>query len=240
MSLVVFQHHPDETVSRLGTILQAHGHRLRTVALYDDQPVPVDLDDVDGLVSMGGPMNVSEADQHPWILEEMDLIRAAHKAELPIVGICLGAQLIAVALGGEVEAMKEPEVGFGNVKLGFPGTIDPVMSGIIWNCPQFHLHAQQVTELPPGAVPLAGSVQSTIQSFKVGLTTYGFQYHFEWERAEIDRFSRDELAIRAGLTMASAMQQTEQHIDLYRHMGDRLCDNITMLLFPIDKPMTAK
>jgi len=136
--------------------------------------------------------------------------------------------------------MDQPEAGFENVKLAFPGTIDPVLAGITWNCPQFHLHGQQITELPPGATPLAGSTRSKIQAFRVGLTTYGFQYHFEWERGEIDRFSRDDLATQAGLTTAAATGQAENHFDRYRHMGDRLCDNITMLLFPIDKPALSR
>ena len=234
MSLLVFQHHPQETAGVLGTILQAHGHRLRTIELFGDHTVPPDLDDVDGILSMGGPMNVGDVDC-PWMASEIDLIKSAFDANLPVVGICLGAQFLAVALGGKVGASSEPEAGFANVKLAFPGTIDPVLAGIPWNTMQFHLHAQEVTDLPPGAAALSGSAACRTQSFKVGLNAYGFQYHFEWDRRAIEQFSRNGLATRASQSPETIAVQCDDHYDLYRHLGDRLCVNITTLLFPIDK-----
>src|SRR5262245_32861350 len=109
MSLLVLQHTADEDASRLGATLRDHGHRLRTILLTNGQApssLPADLDDVSGLVILGGPMNVDQAEQYPWMKREMELIRQAHAAGKPIVGICLGAQLIGAALGGEVAAME--------------------------------------------------------------------------------------------------------------------------------------
>lgn len=234
MSLLVFQHHKEETAGVLGAILQGRGHRLRTIELFANHVIPLDLDDVDGILSMGGPMNVGDTN-YPWMAAEIDLIKAAHEAHLPVVGICLGAQILVAALGGKVDAMSEPEAGFANVKLSFPGTIDPIQAGIPWNTMQFHLHAQQVIDLPPGGVPLAGSDRCRIQSFKVGFNTYGFQYHFEWDRCTIAHFGRNGLVNRSGFLPEAIAAQCDEHYDLYRHLGDRLCDNITTLLFPIDK-----
>ena len=241
MSLVVFQHHRDETAAELGTTLQAHGHRLHTVELFnsngDGAPAdfPADLDGVDGIVAMGGPMNVDQAGRFGWMDREMQLIADAHEASLPVVGICLGAQLIAAALGGKVAPMPAPEVGFADVRLAFPGTLDPMLAGIPWHCPQFHLHGQEVTDLPPGATALAGSAACKTQAFKVGFTTYAFQYHFEWDQAAIAHFSQDGLVDQSQSSAQQITDQCPEHYSLYRHMGNRLCDTITRLLFGVDR-----
>ncbi|MAE63525.1 MAG: hypothetical protein CMJ18_04575 [Phycisphaeraceae bacterium] len=230
MRQVVLQHHPSENAAVLGRFLQAYGHRLHTVRLDEGQALP-DLDDVSGLLIMGGPMNVDETGAHPWLEDEQAFIRSAHEAALPMVGICLGAQLIAAALGGEVAAMETPEVGFESVRLGFPGTIDTLLAGVPWQTMQFHLHGQQVTGLPAGATPLAGSAACANQAFKVGMTTYAFQFHFEWDRDDIERFGRDELVTKAGASPESIVAQCADHYDRYRHLGDRLCENLASLLY---------
>jgi len=235
MSLIVFQHHRDEGACLLGATLQSLGHKLEHVALYDDQPVPNDLDGVDGIISMGGPMNVGDADEHNWIGPELAYLKAAHDADVPIVGICLGAQLLASALGGKVAEMDRPEVGWQTVTLAFPGTTDNLLAGIGWNTTQFHLHGQQVTDLPAGSAPLATSGACRNQAFKVGMRSYGFQYHFEWNRRQIQQFARDWLVTKAGVVADDIIAQCDEHFDAYRRLGDRLCRQIGMLLFPVDK-----
>ena len=235
MALVVFQHSGREDAARLGQVLQGYGHRLRVIRRDAGQTMPPDLDDVAGVISLGGPMNVDQADAYPWMAAEMDYLMAAHLAGLAVVGVCLGAQLLAAARGGGVRAMPEPEVGWHHVRLSFPGTIDPVLAGIPWNTCQFHLHGQEVAELPPGATPLASSQKCKAQAFRIGLKTYAFQYHFEWEKADIAAFSQDGLVARAGTSADQIAQDAVRHYDDYRHLGDRLCENIAQLLFPIDK-----
>ncbi|MCC7147118.1 MAG: type 1 glutamine amidotransferase [Phycisphaeraceae bacterium] len=239
MSLVVFQHDPKEDASLLGKTLQRHGHRLRVIRLWAGEHIPLDLDDVDGLVIMGGPMNVDQTPQHPWLLREMDYLRHAHQAGLPILGVCLGHQLIAQALGGKVEAMPAVEVGFAPVQLTYPGTMDPILAGIPWQSPQFHMHGQHVSALPPGATTLAGTKACRIQAFCLGMTTYAFQYHFEWTRQELLTVFSDPLFAQAGLTDAILQQQIEAHYALYQHLGERLCTNLATCLFPIDKRLPA-
>jgi GMP synthase-like glutamine amidotransferase len=235
MSLLVFQHQASEPPAVIGSVLRDHGHALRVVELHAGQPVPVDLDGVDGILSMGGAPNVDETEKHPWLAAEMAYLKAAHGRGVPIVGICLGAQLIAAALGGKVAAMATPEVGWGNVKMAFPGTIDTIYTGIPWETMQVHLHGQEVTALPPGATPLAGSKACKTQAFKVGSTTYGFQYHFEWSETDIRAAAKDDLTARAGVNPETVIQGIAQHYDQYRRLGDRLCETIALMLFPIDK-----
>lgn len=235
MSLVVFQHDQHEGAALLGMVLQSYGHRLRVINLPGGQAVPADLDDIDGIISMGGPMNVDDAAQHPWIEAELAFLKHAHSLGMPIVGVCLGAQLVAKALGGEVGAMDQPEVGWHNVKLSFPGTIDPLYAGITWDSMQFHMHGQEVKKLPPGGTPLSSSAKCRTQAFKAGLRTYAFQYHFEWDQRYLERMAQNELVGRAGMTAESVTAPTSQHYDGYRRQGERLCHNIASLLFPIDK-----
>ena len=156
---------------------------------------------------------------------------------MPVVGVCLGAQLIARSLGGEVGPMDQPEIGFGPVELSFPGKSDAVLAGIPWSTYQFHAHGQQVTELPPGASSLAGSAACPHQAFKVGLTTYAFQYHFEWNRADIECFlgEQDDWIRQRGADPQAVRQSLDAHYPLYRHLGDRQCRTLADLVFPLDK-----
>ena len=237
MPILVFEHTPTETPARLGAALRDQGHRLRVLELYEGDPLPPDLDDVHGIVALGGPMNVDQTEQYHWLYSEMSLIRSAHDQQIPVVGLCLGAQLVAKALGGEVEPMDKPEVGWGEVELAFPGTMDPIFAGTPWRTQQFHLHEQTVSSLPAEGTPLASSAGCQYQAFKVGLTTYAFQYHFEWNREELNAvIDANEAEIReAGQDPAKLKEETDQHYELYRHLGDRLCQMIATLLFPIDK-----
>lgn len=239
MALVVFQHHELEVPGRLGHLLVELGHRLDVVELFAGEPVPPDLDNVDGVISLGGPQDTDEANRHDWMQPEIDFLKAAHENDIPVLGICLGAQLVAVALGGEVGRMDQPEAGFGDVNSSFFGTTDPLLIGLPWKTPQFHLHGCEVTKAPPGGtpIPLQSSRQCKTQAFRVGLTTYGFQYHFEWTRStlvDILDANADWLQ-RHGLDAGAIKQGFDGHYDLHRHLGDRLCRNLAKLLFPIDK-----
>lgn len=239
MAIVVFEHHPLETAGRLAVVLQELGHRLKVVSLYDGASVPPDLDNVDGVIAMGGPQNTDEVEQHPWMQPELDYIKAAHERNIPVVGICLGAQLIAAALGGEVGKMDSPEIGFAKVTSTFFGTTDPILAGIPWDTMQFHAHAWEVKKAPPGGtpIPLAGSAKCKCQAFRVGLSTYGFQYHFEWTRETIlDVIADDPDFYGSGEHDTATLERSlGEHYTLYRHMGDRITRNIATLMFPIDK-----
>jgi GMP synthase-like glutamine amidotransferase len=237
MPILVFEHTATEPPAQLGSALRDQGHRLRVLELYEGDALPPDLDDVHGLVVLGGPMNVDEQQEHPWLYSEMELIRSAHEQQLPIVGLCLGAQLVAKALGGEVQPMDKPEVGWKQVELTFPGTMDPLFAGIPWRTQQFHLHGQQVTTLPEDATSLAGSEACQHQAFKVGLTTYAFQFHFEFTREQLHEvIAANEKTIgEAGESLETIKSETNEHYQLYRHLGDRLANNIAMLLMPLDK-----
>jgi GMP synthase-like glutamine amidotransferase len=243
MPLIVLQHHPLETPGRLGDILQRLGHRLDIRELFDGDPVPTDLDDVQGVITLGGPQDTDEINRHDWMQPELDFIKAAHDADVPVLGVCLGAQLIAVALGGEVGRMDKPEAGFGDVQSSFFGTVDPLLAGVPWKTPQFHLHGCEVTQPPPGGtpIPLQSSRHSKCQLFKAGMTTYGVQYHFEWTRSKlIDILDENHAWLQKhDIDIVSLKRAFDVHYDMHRHLGDRLCTNFAKLLFPIDKRLVV-
>lgn len=243
MALLVFEHHPLDNACRLGEILRDTGHKLETVRHHAGDTLPPDLDNVDGLVVMGGPMDLDEKEKYAWIEPELALIRAAHEAGLPIVGICLGAQLIAEALGGTVERMEKPEVGFEPITTSFFGTIDPMLAGLPWNSTMMHAHGCEVTQTPPGGTPLPLHSSSACkhQAFKVGMTTYAFQYHFEWDRQRILDFQAgfEDFFAKGGKTKADLERELDESYTMYRHLGDRLCQNLCDRLFPLDRRLPA-
>ena len=143
------------------------------------------------------------------------------------------------ALGGEVGRMETPELGVAETTLSFFGSNDPLFTGLPWNHMMMHAHGCEVTKAPPGGtpIPLVSSKGSKVQAYRVGLTTYGFQYHFEWNKQRcldiIDHNSKWIATI--GTTADELKQGLEDHYDQYRHFGDRLCKLIADRLFPLDK-----
>jgi len=217
--------------------LRDHAFKLdvRRVDLPESEggaPVPSDLDDLHGLVILGGAQNIDS--NHPWLRQEIDLIARAHEASLPVVGVCLGAHLIAKALGGAVEKMDTPEVGFQKVRILPPGQTETMLAGVPWESRQYLSHGWQITDLPPGARLLASSDTCKVQCFTAGQRTFAFQYHFELDRPGIERLAHDdsELLSGAGVTPGEIATQTDEHYDRFAVISDRLCVNLASFAFP--------
>lgn len=239
MAILIFEHDDLDSSQRLGETLSDHGHKLDVRLLHKGDSLPADLDNVDGLISMGGPQDTDQVEDHAWMAGEIELIKQAHERGIPVLGVCLGAQLIAVALGGEVERMQTPELGMDQVTLSFFGSNDPILTGLPWDTATMHAHGCEVTKAPPGGTPapLASSKASKVQAFRVGLTTYGFQYHFEWDKRRcLDIIDHNAEWVDAmGITADELKQGIEAGYEKYRHFGDRLCKMIADRLFPLDK-----
>lgn len=236
MAITIFQHGKHGGPGRLGEVLLRYGHRLRVVELWDGAEVPGDLDDVTGVVSLGGTMNVRDAAQIPWMRAEMEYLRRAHEAELPVVGVCLGSQMLATALGGEVTALGEgrTELGFAEVTATYAGTEDIIHTGLPWRMMQFHWHSYQVSAVPAGARVLSGSAMCPVQAWTAGVRTYGFQYHFEATRAAILDWAERHAESRkaAGMTMEELRRQLEAHYEEFARLSTRLSRSIADFLVP--------
>ncbi len=236
MAVVVIQHSPSTGAQRLGAVLRDYGHRLRVISLHEHHDLPADLDDVDGVVTTGGPQ--SALDDHEWIEAERGFLREADAAALPVVGICLGSQILATALGGVVGPVAGGiELGWHDVTLTPVGAEDPVHAGIAWTSAQFHWHRQQVTTQPPGARVLACSQRCPIQAWASGLRTYGFQYHPEIDRSTVQTWAREDPRDLedAGVTLEQLQTQTDEHYPAFERLSRRLFESIALLLIPADR-----
>ncbi|MEM1422500.1 MAG: type 1 glutamine amidotransferase [Planctomycetota bacterium] len=232
MPIYVLQHDSVNRPGRLGMTLRDHGFDQEVLRLDEGESLPSDFDDVDGVISLGGPQQVDE--KHAWIQPELDFLGGAHERSLPVVGVCLGAQLIAKALGGEVGAMTEPELGFDDVTINARSHTETLLSGIAWTSPQFHFHSYEVREAPPGARVLASSRRCAVQAFAVGMRTYAFQYHIEADRSIIDDLTGDaKTQLHAsGLTSEEFAHQLDEKYPAFARLADRLCVNIATYLIP--------
>jgi GMP synthase (glutamine-hydrolysing) len=140
--------------------------------------IPKEPDRYAGLVVLGGPMSVNDSAEHPFLDETMRLIRRFAAAERPVLGICLGAQMIARAFGGEVYRMGRLESGFRDMEATAEGRRDPVFSALGPAITSFQNHFEAVRNVPD-AIPLATGGACPIQAFRIGRTTYGTQFHPE-------------------------------------------------------------
>jgi GMP synthase (glutamine-hydrolysing) len=175
---VVLQHVPYEGPGALAPAIRETGAELRLVRIDSGDPVPCsdDVGAIAGLVVMGGPMGVH--DDLPWLETERVLLRAAVDAGLPVLGVCLGAQQLAAALGADVVAGAESEYGVGEVHLTPDALTDPVFGEAPTPLPCVHWHGDTFS-LPTEAVRLAGNQAYENQAFRVGPRAYGLQFHVE-------------------------------------------------------------
>lgn len=179
----IVQHVPYDGAGGIAAVLDRRGLasvHLRPV-LGDDLPAAGDLD---GVVVLGGPGGAAD-DDVPHLRAERALLRDAARAGLPVLGVCLGAQLLAVALGGAVRRAPAPEIGMGAVALTAAGRADPVLGPVGPRIPVLHWHADELVP-PPGAVRLATSVGCAEQAFRWGPRAYGLQFHAELDVALAD------------------------------------------------------
>ncbi len=178
-TLLAIQHVPWEGPHR---ILDACGAlQVCTVKPLAGQELPAH-EEVAGAVVMGGPMNVDEVERFPALATEREWLAEAVRRELPLLGICLGAQLLARALGAEVRAGEGPEIGFAPVAVVDPG--DPVLGGLAPSTDVLHWHGD-VFGLPDGAQPLASSAQTEHQAFRLG-NAWGVLFHPEADFALVE------------------------------------------------------
>jgi GMP synthase-like glutamine amidotransferase len=175
---VLLQHVSHEGPGAIAPAIRETGADLQLVRLDngDAVPSPDDVPAIAGLVVMGGPMGVH--DDLPWLAPERALLRAAVAAGHPVLGVCLGAQQLAAALGADVVTGAEPECGVGEVHLTSAALSDPVFGAAPTPLPCVHWHGDTFA-LPDGAVRLASNQAYENQAFRVGAHAYGLQFHVE-------------------------------------------------------------
>lgn len=235
MAIIVFEHE-NVGVGRLGAALRDYGHKLRILRPADGDVLPPDLDDVDGVISCGGPQSANDADA--WITEEIKYLRDAVDAGLPVIGVCLGAQMLAKALGGDVARMPGGiELGWLPITLTPPGRDDIIHTGLPWDMQAFHFHRDEITKLPDGARLIASSKQCKAQTWTYGLRVYAFQWELTATPAMIETWmERDSAALTEASTTIEAMrEELAERYDAFVRLTQRLYESIALFLMPVDR-----
>ncbi len=192
--ILVFQHVAHEILGTLNPLLKGSGFRIRYVNFGRENYKIPELDNYDGLIVLGGPMGVNEVDKYPYLIPELKAIERAIEKEMPIFGICLGAQLIAKALGARVKKNKMKEIGWYDVMPTKEGVDDNLISQLSKTEKIFQWHGDTF-DIPRCGVHLARSPRCENQAFKYGEKIYGFQFHLEVDKIMIERWLKNSVNV---------------------------------------------
>ncbi|MFI6098291.1 type 1 glutamine amidotransferase [Lentzea sp. NPDC051213] len=177
--LLVLQPSKSDPLAKLGEWLKTEGMELDLVPLWDEQ-APASLDDYQGVLCLGGEMGALDDLDHPWLADVRKLLSSAVSQRKPVLAICLGAQLLAAATGGQVRRGPQgPEVGVLLVAKRDVAANDPLFADLPFTPDVLQFHLDEVHVLPPGAEHLAASTKYPNQAFRVGASAYGLQFHIE-------------------------------------------------------------
>lgn len=212
-SVWVMQHTPCETLGSFEVVLRGNGVGYQYIETHEGNPVPAGMGDKAGLIVMGGPMGVYEYSTFPFLRDEMHLIESALKLDIPVLGVCLGSQLLAAALGAEVKKGERKELGWHAVTLSDTAAHDPIFNGISTEFWPFHWHGD-VFSLPQKAVGLASSRQTSHQAFRYGKNAYGILFHLEVTQGQVTQMLSDfaDELCQAGGSASHIGEQTARHL----------------------------
>ncbi len=233
--ILVFQHVAWELLGTLNPHLKSHGVRIRYVNFEREPEAQPTLEGYQGLVVLGGPMGADDVDHHPHLATERRVIGEALQRGIPVLGICLGAQLLARALGARVGPGPEKEIGWYDLDLSEAARDDPLFAHFGARERIFQWHGD-VFDLPDGAVRLASSPACPNQAFRWGDNAYGFQFHLEADRPMIERWlrvpaHRAEIAALDGRIDPEAIrQETPARMPRIEQLSDQTFEQFVALL----------
>ena len=236
--ILVFQHVASEPLGHLDPLLRQSGVRIRYVNFGREPHAEPDVRRYDGLVVLGGPMNVDQAHELPHLRTEMAAIREVVQAGKPMLGICLGAQLLAEAMGGKVTPNHVPEIGWYRLHTLAGAHQDRLFRHFEHKAHYvFQWHAYTFAP-PPGAVPLAWTRNCRNQAYRLGDAAWGLQFHLEADAALIRRWTGSETG-RAEIEanwgprrIAQIRAATAQHIPAAQPLSDRVFREFVDLAAP--------
>jgi GMP synthase (glutamine-hydrolysing) len=194
--ILILRNDQHEGAGALATLIDVRGLEQRSVLGWEADYARLPSDAFSALVVLGGAQSAYETDQYPYLSGEMQLCRDFIGEGKPVAGFCLGAQLLACAVGGEVVPGKRKEIGWYDLMLTEAGANDPLMEGHPRKLLSYHFHGDIIAKVP-GAERLAYSDMTECQLFRYGNSAYGFQYHAEADRPLLEimcRNNRDYMA----------------------------------------------
>lgn len=211
--------HGDEARTELfAPVVRAEGHELDEWSLAWGQPPPRPIDDYDAFLVFGGAMHADQDEHHPWLREENLLLQELLARCVPMLGVCLGAQLIAKAAQAPVHVAPEPEIGWCEIELTEDAADDPIFAGLPERFVGFQWH-YYTYGLPGGAVELAHSRVCT-QAFRLGDRVWGVQFHPEVTEPQISSWLAQETG---DVPREAIAAETTERIGEWNRLGRRLC-----------------
>lgn len=229
MKALVLKHHPVESPGLLGKALVDSGWELEVLELTKGKTVPTESGDYQGIILMGGPISVNDEKQYPFLEEEIALIGETIGRNIPVIGVCLGAQLIARALGGAVSPNMQKEIGWHPIQLTEEGKSDTLFASVNESeIEVFHWHSESFA-VPENAVLLARSELSPCQIFRYGCA-YGFLCHLEITPMMVEQFVRvfaDQ--IPSEISSERILAGTAEKIETYREISTGVFEKLANL-----------
>lgn len=176
--ILVIKHIEIEGPGTIAEFFKSNDRTIEVIDLSKTNKLPKNFSGIEASIILGGPMNVYEEAKYPFLKEENSFLKKAIEKEIPLLGICLGAQLLAKACGASVEKAKEKEVGWYTVSLTEDGKQDPLFEGLNETIDVFQWH-EDTFQIPDKALLLATSKACKNQAFRFGKNVYGLQFHIE-------------------------------------------------------------
>jgi GMP synthase-like glutamine amidotransferase len=226
MRALAIVHQRDAGPGVFADAIRSSGAELDAWLRAEAEPPPHKPDTYDAVFVFGGAMHADQEDRHPWLRSEKALLGELLGRRVPLLGVCLGAQLIAEAAGAPPRPARQPEVGWYDVELTGDAADDPLLGPLAPGFEAFEWHSYEFP-LPPGATALARS-PSCLQAYRIGECAWGIQFHAEVTREDadawIDDFHADRDAAATGLDVAELRERTRGSIEEWNALGRGLCE----------------
>ena len=219
MNVLSMVHGEDVGSEVFAPVVAEAGHRLEEWGFGWEAMPPQPLDSYDAYIVLGGSMHVDEEEQHPWLREEKDWLSDLLESRAPVLGVCLGSQLLAQAAGARVGPLPAPEIGWCEVELTGDSGAEPVLGSLPRSFEAFQWHSYGHA-LPDGAFALARS-NTGLQAFRLGETCWGVQFHPEVTEQQIERWIADDSNPPPDPERLRA--ETRERIGDWNVLGRRLC-----------------
>ncbi len=206
------QHEPIEGPGMLKPLFENNGFETSTIELYNGQAMSDDFDAIDAIVSLGGPMSVYDKEKYPFLTQEDDFLRKIIELDIPCLGICLGAQLIAKAEKAQIKKAENEEIGWGAVSLTDEGKADALFHLVDEQIEVFQWH-KDTFDVPIGGVLLAKATTCNNQAFRLGKNVYGLQFHLEVTDKEIFDWTGKYFDVSDGKKQEDAKNMLSKYIE---------------------------